>query len=253
MIELSNLQRRFGDLLAVRDLSLRVQAGEIFAFLGMNGAGKTTTIRMMTGILAPTSGSIRLGGFDIQRSPIEAKSLIGYIPDRPHMYGRLTAREFLYFVSDLFRMESRKSEEMIDSLLDHYGLREWENELIEEFSHGMKQRLATCAALVHSPRILILDEPMVGLDPCGARLLKQSLRSYASQGLAVFMSTHSLNVAEEIADRIGIIHKGGMIAAGRLEEIRRQSGNQKETLEEIFLALTMEDEQMPEIQRTLEG
>ena len=249
MIELRRLSRRFGDFQAVRDLSLLVEGGEIFAFLGMNGAGKTTTIRMMTGVLAPTSGSVILNGFDIQTAPLEAKRLVGYVPDQPYIYNKLTAREFLYFVCDLYRRPSAGMDAGIDRLLEQYGLREWENELVEEYSHGMKQRLATCAALVHSPQMLILDEPMVGLDPCGTKMLKQSLRDYAAQGMAVFMSTHSLNVAEEIADRIGIIHKGMLIADGPLAEIRRRSGSERETLEEIFLALTTEDGEMPHIHR----
>lgn len=238
MIEISNLYKRYGELNAVKDLNLSITAGEIFGFLGMNGAGKTTTIRMMTGILLPSSGTIKLGGFDIIEDPISAKGLTGYVPDRPYIYNKLTGREFLYFVSDLYNVKPKVAEERIDQLLSEYGLSDWQNELVESYSHGMKQRLATCAALVHNPKVLILDEPIVGLDPHGAKLLKESLKRYAKSGMTIFLSTHSLNVAQEVADRLAIIHKGAIIAQGSLSDMRSRTNVQNDDLEEIFLQLT---------------
>jgi len=238
MITLSGVTKRYGSFVAVSDLSLSSPPGGIFAFLGINGAGKTTTIRMMAGILRPSSGTITIGGFDLVESPIEAKSIIGYIPDRPNLYPTLTGREFLYFVCDLYRMRSRDAERRIDEILDEYSLSEWQDELIEGYSHGMKQRLATCAAIVHNPQVLIVDEPMVGLDPHGAKHLKEALRRYANNGATVFLSTHSLHVAEELADHIAIIHRGSLLASGTLADIRALTGNRDEDLEHMFLELT---------------
>lgn len=238
MIEINSLSKNYGALCAVNSISLRVAAGEIFGFLGMNGAGKTTTIRMMAGIIRPSSGNVKLGGFDIVEDPIQAKMITGYIPDRPYIYNKLTGREFLYFVADLYQVEPKAAEDRIDQVLEEYRLTEWENELVESYSHGMKQRLATCAALIHDPKILILDEPMVGLDPHGAKLLKEALKRYAAKGIAIFLSTHSLNVAEELAQRLAIIHKGSIIATGSLAEIRTLSKSHQSDLEEIFLELT---------------
>lgn len=238
MIEINSLIKNYGALCAVNNISLRVEAGEIFGFLGMNGAGKTTTIRMMAGVIRPSSGNIKLAGFDIVEEPIQAKKITGYIPDRPYIYNKLTGREFLYFVADLYQVSPKQAEDRIDQVLDEYRLTEWENELVESYSHGMKQRLATCAALIHDPKILILDEPMVGLDPHGAKLLKEALKRYAAKGIAVFLSTHSLNVAEELAQRLAIIHKGSIIATGSLEEIRALSKSGQSDLEDIFLELT---------------
>jgi ABC-2 type transport system ATP-binding protein len=238
MIEIEHVTKRYGDFCAVDDLSLTVQPGEVFGFLGVNGAGKTTTLRMLAGILKPSHGVLRIGGFDIERQPREAKSITGFIPDRPYMYAKLTGREFLYFVSDLYSVPQEQAEQRVYSLLTDYKLTEWQDELIESYSHGMKQRLATCAALVHEPKVLIVDEPMVGLDPHGARLLKQQLRKYAEAGMSILLSTHSLNVAEEVSDRLAIIHRGKLIALGTLKEIRERSGRDKEDLEEIFLEMT---------------
>lgn len=239
MITLDRVTKRYGSFTAVDSVSLAIPAGGIFAFLGVNGAGKTTTIRMMTGILKPTSGSITVGGFDIVEQPIEAKSIIGYVPDRPNLYQKLTGREFLYFICDLYRMDRKRAERRIDETLEEYSLQQWQDELIESYSHGMKQRLAACAALVHDPRVLIFDEPMVGLDPHGAKHLKEALKRYASQGLTVFLSTHSLNVAEELADFLAIIHRGSLLTAGTLDEIRAKTGRQQEEdLEHMFLELT---------------
>jgi ABC-2 type transport system ATP-binding protein len=239
MIELLNVSKTYGSFSAVHDLSLRIPPGSIFAFLGMNGAGKTTTIKMMTGILAPTSGSIAVGGYSLQTNPCEAKSLIGYVPDRPHLYPKLSGREFLYFVCDLYNVPTSVIEARVTSVLDEYSLTPWADALIESYSHGMRQRIAMCAALVHEPQILIVDEPMVGLDPHGARDLKLAFKRYASRGMTVFLSTHSLHVAEELADRLAIIHKGKLLVSGSMEEIRDSSGAHSDGLEDIFLELTM--------------
>ena len=239
MIELRNLTKRYGDTLAVDDVTLSVSAGEIFGFLGPNGAGKTTTIRMMMGLLQPTAGQILLGGHDLGREPLEAKRLCGFVPDRPHVYDKLTGVELLDFNADLYRIGAAEKEERRERLLRLFDLDEWCDELVESYSHGMKQRLVMAAALMHAPRILVVDEPTVGMDPRGARLLKQIFLGLAASGATVFMSTHSLEVAEELCDRIGIIHRGTLIALGTVEELRRQAGREDHSnLESIFLGLT---------------
>ncbi|MCB0354168.1 MAG: ABC transporter ATP-binding protein [Bdellovibrionales bacterium] len=238
MIKLQNVTRSYGSFYAVRDISLEVNKGEIFGFLGVNGAGKTTTLRMITGVLKPSSGSIEIGGYDIEKEPEKAKQITGYIPDRPYIYAKLTAREFLYFIADLYRVPSQNVDDAIDSLLSDYGLLDWQNELIESFSHGMKQRLATAAAVIHSPQVLVIDEPMVGLDPHGAKLLKDSLKRYASEGMTIFLSTHSLNVAEEVSDRVAIIDHGSILTVGTVAELHQQTGGEESNLERIFLKLT---------------
>jgi ABC-2 type transport system ATP-binding protein len=239
MIELRNLTKRYGKTLAVDRLSFEVPAGEIFGFLGPNGAGKTTTIRMMMGLLEPSEGEVVLGGHDLHRQAIDAKRLCGFVPDRPHVYEKLTGIEFIDFNADLYQVEARLQEQRRTHLLRLFDLEEWADELVESYSHGMKQRLVMAAALVHAPRILVVDEPTVGMDPRGARLLKRIFRSLAGEGATVFMSTHSLEVAEELCDRIGIINRGKLIALGTLEELRRQAGRRDDTtLESIFLGLT---------------
>lgn len=238
MIEIKNLTKQYGKFRAVNDISLSVNAGEIFGFLGVNGAGKTTTLKMLAGILRPTSGELSLGGHNMRTEPLQAKSITGYIPDRPYIYNKLTGREFLYFVCDLYLVNGKDAEKRIDGLLEEYALTEWQDELVESYSHGMKQRLATCAALVHKPKILIVDEPMVGLDPHGAKFLKDAFKRYAKEGMSILLSTHSLNVAEEVSDRLAIIHKGSLIAMGSLAYIREQTGKSDEGLENLFLQLT---------------
>lgn len=238
MIEIENLSKVYGDFKAVNDLTFNVEAGEIFGFLGVNGAGKTTTLKMLAGVLKPTSGRIRIGPHDMAHDAREAKSITGYIPDRPYLYNKLTGREFLFFVADLYNVDPQLAETRVRLLLEEYGLEQWQDELVESYSHGMKQRLATCAALVHNPKVLIVDEPMVGLDPHGAKFLKEAFRRYAADGMAILLSTHSLNVAEEVADRLAIIHKGSLIAIGTLDHIRMQTGNIQFRLEEMFLQLT---------------
>jgi ABC-2 type transport system ATP-binding protein len=237
MIELERLTKRYGDFTAVDGLSLQVARGEIFGFLGPNGAGKTTTIRMMMGLLQPTDGRIRLGGFDLAEQPIDAKRLAGFVPDRPFLYEKLTAVELLRFCADLYEVPASVREPRLEKLLGIFDLSEWGGELIESYSHGMKQRLAFAAALLHEPQLLVVDEPMVGMDPRGARVLRSLLRSLALGGTTLFLSTHSLEVAEALCDRIGIIQSGRLIAIGTLDELRSRAGDATR-LEEVFLKLT---------------
>jgi ABC-2 type transport system ATP-binding protein len=238
-VQILNLKKAYGSFNAVKDISFEVYPGEIFGILGINGAGKTTTLRMLAGVLKPTSGTISIGGFDLSKETIQAKQITGYIPDRPYLYNKLTGREFLYFVADLYNVPTDLTEQRIELLLSEYKLTQWQNELIESYSHGMRQRLATCAGLLHQPKVLIVDEPMVGLDPHGAKFLKQSFRKYAKEeNMAILLSTHSLNVAEEVADRLIIIDHGTVIAYGTLDEIRNQTGRNDQGLEELFLQLT---------------
>ena len=243
MIKLDGLTKRFGDFTAVDNLSLEIKRGSIFAFLGTNGAGKTTTIRMMTGVLQPTSGTACIGGYDILKNPIEAKFLMGVIPDRPYLYGKLTGREFLSFMSDLYKVPRAKSEQRIEELLEHYGMDNWQHDLIDSYSHGMKQRLLMCASQIHDPAVLVVDEPMVGLDPPGARLLKDTFRKRAAEGLTIFMSTHSLAVAEEIADKLALIKEGRIIAVGTLDELYARAQSDAPDLEQVFLQIIGEGEE----------
>jgi ABC-2 type transport system ATP-binding protein len=241
MIKLLNLAKHYDRLAAVDSLNLEVQAGEIFGFLGPNGAGKTTTIRVMMGILKPTSGQVFLGGYDVAQQPEEAKAICGFIPDRPFIYEKLSGHEFLEFVGKLHGVDSGRLERRIVELLEHFELARWQDELVESYSHGMKQRLVVCAALIHEPRILIVDEPMVGMDPRGARKLKDLFRSLSEQGTTVFLSTHSIGVAEEVCHRIGIIQRGRLIACGSMAELIAQAQTHQGNLESIFLELTREN------------
>jgi ABC-2 type transport system ATP-binding protein len=240
MIELIELTKKFKDRYAVDHINLSVRPGTIFAFLGPNGAGKTTTIKLMAGTLKPTSGHIVLNGLDLGQYPEAAKQAVGVIPDRPFLYEKLTGLEFLRFVASLYRMDrSPALEARISELLSLFDLNHRKEELIGSYSHGMKQRLVMCAALLHQPKILIIDEPMVGLDPKGVRLVKDILKEEAAQGTTIFMSTHSLEVAEELSDEIAIILDGRLIAQGSAEALRRQA-NVDGNLEEIFLKLVEE-------------
>src|SRR5262245_28173187 len=242
MIQLLNLTKHYGKLAAVEGLNLEVPEGQIFGFLGPNGAGKTTTIRTMMGILKPSSGRIILGQYDVLAEPQKAKAISGFIPDRPFIYEKLSGQEFLTFVGKLHRLEKGRLDRRIAEMLDLLELAPWRDELVESYSHGMKQRLVVCAALIHEPRILVVDEPMVGMDPRGARTLKDLFRSLAANGITIFLSTHSISVAEEICHRIGIIQKGRLIACGSMAEIHRQTSGANGTLESAFLALTSEQE-----------
>ena len=244
MIRFVKLSKTYGKLVAIDNLDFEIEAGEVFGFLGPNGAGKTTTIRMMTGLLAPTSGTVLLGGHDIGREPEAAKALIGYVPDQPFLYDKLTGLEFLRFVGGLYAVERSDLERRGSDLLEEFELVERANELIETYSHGMKQRLALAVALVHRPKILVLDEPMVAMDPQGALALRRLLAGLAAGGVTIFLSTHSLGVAEELCDRIGILDRGRMIAIGSLQQLRahacgQAAGDQYEaSLEAVFLSLT---------------
>jgi len=240
MIKLINLTKNYGRFTAVNNISLEVSPGEVFGFLGPNGAGKTTTIKMMAGLLLPTSGSILIGGHDIQQEPLKAKFITGFIPDRPFLYEKLTAAEFMRFVADLYGMAG--PDQRIVELLDLFGLPDWKDELIENFSHGMKQRLVMASSLLHRPRVLVVDEPMVGLDPRGARLVKDIFRDLASEGVTVFMSTHTLEIVEQMCTRVAIINKGDIIAEGSVEDLGRMARMPESHLEPIFLRLTGGDE-----------
>ena len=244
MIELKNLTKTFGDVVAVNRLNLSVSKGEIFGFIGPNGAGKTTTLRMMGGVLAPTEGSVIIGGVNIADEPEEAKRRIGFIPDRPFLYEKLTGMEFLRFTADLFGMKEGLFYEKSEQVLKQFSLYNWADELIESYSHGMKQRLIISAAILHNPKVIVVDEPMVGLDPAGVRMVKDLFRNLAKKGTTIFMSTHTLAVAEDVCDRIGIIHKGLLIAMGTTGELRLRAQVQEGDLEEVFLILT-EGESVP--------
>jgi len=244
MIELKNLTKKFGDIVAVNRLNLSVSKGEIFGFIGPNGAGKTTTLRMMGGVLAPTEGSVRIDGVDIAEEPEKSKKRIGFIPDRPFLYEKLTGLEFLKFTADLYGVEEDLFHNKSEEILKQFSLFNWADELIESYSHGMKQRLIISAALLHNPKVIVVDEPMVGLDPAGIKMVKGLFRDLAKKGTTLFMSTHTLAVAEDVCDRIGIIHRGVLIATGTVEELRYRAQVQEGDLEEVFLILT-EGESIP--------
>ena len=238
MIRLSGVHKRYGDKEAVRNLSLHVPAGELFGFLGPNGAGKTTTIKMIAGLLQPTSGTISLAGHDLSREPVEAKAALGFIPDRPFLYEKLSATEFLRFVAGIYGFDGNGLEGSIHKLLTLVELSHVSAELIESFSHGMKQRLVMAAAFIHEPKVLVVDEPMVGLDPKGARLIKRVFREYCANGNTVFVSTHTPEVAQELCDRIGIIVNGELVECGTMDELRTRANTDEQDLEHIFLKLT---------------
>jgi ABC-2 type transport system ATP-binding protein len=240
MIELKNVTKRYGKTHAVENLNLTVPGGELFGFIGPNGAGKTTTIHMIGGLLAPTSGQIVIDGDDIARDPVRVKRKIGLIPDRPFLYEKLTGIEFLQFTADLFELNQADFENKAREWLNLFGLWDRANELIEAYSHGMKQRLIMSAALLHDPRLLIVDEPMVGLDPRGIKMVRNLFRQLAKTGVTVFMSTHTLSLAEEICDRIGIINSGKLIATGTIAELQSAARLGQANLEQAFLELTQE-------------
>ncbi len=238
MIVCRNLARTFGSLRAVDDLSFTVYSGELFGFLGPNGAGKTTTIKMLTGLLRPTAGSALIGGYDITAQPLRAKRILGYIPDNPFLYDKLTGREFLNFMADLYSVSSAGRQERIDDLLRLFELTDKGNDLVQGYSRGMRQKLAVAGALIHQPKVIFLDEPTVGLDPKGARLLKDILRKLCDEGATVFVSTHILEIAETMCDRFAIINRGRIVASGTMADLRAQAASEHSSLETIFLELT---------------
>jgi ABC-2 type transport system ATP-binding protein len=235
----------YGQKPAVRELSLDIPAGELFAFLGPNGAGKTTTIKMMCGLLFPTSGTIRLGGFDLESDGEKARGLLAYVPDQPFLYEKLTGREFLHFTAEMYGLSDGETRDRIAEVVEMFQLADFLDDLSERYSHGMRQRTVFASALVHQPKVLIVDEPTVGLDPRSVRQLKDLLRRQADSGTTVFLSSHSLDVVEEVADRIGIIDRGRLVSCGTLDTLRRQASHDG-SLEEVFLRLTEEATAPPE-------
>ncbi len=240
MIELIHIVKKFGDLVAVNDLSLKVARGEFFAVLGPNAAGKTTTIKVLTGLIKATSGSAKVGGFDVQEQPLEARRLMAYVPDFPFLYDKLTPWEFFRFTGQLFGMDDNAIRGRGEQLIGRFNLEQYVNKPVEGLSHGTRQRVAIVSALLHDPQVFVIDEPMVGLDPQHARIAKDVLKERSRAGMTVFLSTHQLSVAEELADRIGIIHKGRLIAVGTPDDLRRQSG-EAGALEQVFLSLTAQE------------
>jgi ABC-2 type transport system ATP-binding protein len=238
MLQIQGVVKRYGKFTAVAGVSLDVHRGEIFGFLGPNGAGKTTTIRMVAGVMKPTEGRILVAGEDLQLHPERAKAKVGYIPDRPYLYEKLSGGEFLRFVAGLWGKDGAEADARADRLLELFQLAPWKDELIESYSHGMRQKILISSALIHQPELIVVDEPMVGLDPRSARLLKDLLRAFVDQGGTVFLSTHTLEVAEALCDRIAIISQGQIIAAGTMDELRAQAHAGGAHLEEIFLKVT---------------
>ena len=238
LIETHNLVKFYGDKVAVKDVSFEVRANEVFGFLGPNGAGKTTTIKMIVGLLLPTSGTVKVAGYDVQAQPLLAKAASGYVPDTPNLYAKLTGRELLRFIGDLYDLDRQQVAQRTDELLRMFDLSAAADDTIDSYSHGMQQKASLAAALIHDPRVLVLDEPTVGLDPKSARLIKDILRQMAERGAAVFLSTHILEIAERMCDRIGIINKGELIAVGTMDELRSLGKTSETSLEDIFLSLT---------------
>jgi len=238
MIRLESLTKTYGKFVAVDNIDLHVPRGTMFGFVGPNGAGKTTTLRIIAGIMRPTAGRIWLGGDDVVADPMAAKARLGFIPDRPFLYEKLTGAEFLQFVAGLYGQDGKVVEKRIDELLEVFELSRWKHELIESYSHGMRQKLIISSALIHRPECIVVDEPMVGLDPKAARLLKDILRQFVDRGGTVLMSTHTLDIAETMCDKIAIIHAGKIVAQGTMAELREQTAAGNASLEELFLKLT---------------
>ncbi|MDP2646717.1 MAG: ABC transporter ATP-binding protein [Desulfobacterales bacterium] len=241
MIQLKNLSKHYQELKAVNQLTLSVPPGEIFGFIGPNGAGKTTTILMMAGLMAPTFGSVTIDGIDMARHPVEAKKKIGLIPDRPYLYEKLTGMEFLRFTADLYHVRRNAFTEKAKEFLSIFSLHDRADELIESYSHGMKQRLIMAAALIHDPALIIVDEPMVGLDPRAIKTVRDLFKTLAENGATIFISTHTLKLAEELCDRIGVIHKGSLVATGTLSDLKETARLADADLEKIFFQLTEEE------------
>ncbi len=238
MLQIKNLTKKFGSFTAVNSINLQVKKGELYGFLGPNGAGKTTTIKMIAGLYSPTGGKITIDGIDITREPIKAKSIIGYIPDQPFLYDKLTGREFLYFSGGLYNLDKEFLHNKIEELITQFNIKEWVDKRTEEYSLGMRQRITFASAFLHSPKLLLVDEPMVGLDPQSAVVIKKILKEKAFDGAAIFMSTHSLSVAEEICDKIAIIKEGQIIYDDKKEEVEKFKSQLKVNFESFFLELT---------------
>lgn len=241
MLRFKNLTKHFGKLIAVSDLDFEIKKGELFGFLGPNGAGKTTTIKIITGLLSPTSGSVTVDEIDVWRYPIESKKIIGYIPDQPFLYDKLTGREFLYFSGGLYDLSKSQIKIKIEELIDQMKIDKWIDKRTEEYSQGMRQRITIASAFLHDPKLIVVDEPMVGLDPQSAVDIKNLFVEKVKNGTTIFMSTHSLNVVEEICTSVGIINKGSIIFNDNLQalqNLKRQSNN---NLEELFIQLTKEE------------
>lgn len=254
MIATQNLVKRFGEKVAVHSLDLDIARGEFFCFLGPNGAGKTTTIKMLTGLMRPTSGRAVVGGIDVQEDPVGAKRLLGYVPDHPFLYEKLTGREFMEFVAGLYRLSDEVFRRHCDELLETFEIHHVGDQLIESYSHGMRQKLSFASCFLHLPEVVVVDEPWVGLDPKNIRAVKTYLKERTREGLTVFMSTHSLAIAEEVADRVGIIHRGRLLQIGTVAEIKALASDPGSseadktmegggTLEDVFLALTRQAEE----------
>lgn len=240
MIELKNLTKKFGSFTAVDEVTLSIPSGEFFGFLGPNGAGKTTTIKMMTGLFTPTAGEIVINGYDVVKQPLDAKSTFGYIPDHPYLYDKLTGREFIYYVGGLYKMNKMELKESVDHVIDLLELASWIDKKTEDYSQGMRQRVTFAAAFVHNPKTIIIDEPMVGLDPRSARIVKDTLKKKAKEGASIFMSTHILGMVEELCDRIAIINKGKIIFTDTNDNLHIHKAKYAGNLEAVFLELTKE-------------
>ena len=240
MIQLEHLVKKFGDLTAVNDVSLTIGRGEFFAMLGPNAAGKTTTIKLLTGLIKPHSGRARICGFDVQTEPLEARRRLAYVPDFPFLYDKLTAWEFFRFTGQMFRLDAARIEKNAQELVARFHLAEFADRTLEGLSHGTRQRIAIVSALLHDPEVFVIDEPMVGLDPAAVKMVKDIFRSLAADGKTIFMSTHTLSVAENLCDRIGIIHRGAMIALGTMDELKVRADLREGDLEEVFIHPTEE-------------
>ena len=244
MLRIESVTKRYGDFTAVSELDLHLPPGQILGFLGPNGAGKTTTMKMICGLIRPTSGRIIVDGMDVAEKPQEVKSRLGYVPDRPHLYERLTALEYMYFIAALYRMNAAEGKRRSDELLELFGLKEKRDHLVESFSHGMRQRLIMASVLLHDPRLMVVDEPMVGLDPKGARLLKDVLRTEAREsGLTVLLSTHTLDVADEVCDQVAVINHGRLVAIDSPAALKEKTGAEAKNLEAVFMQLTEESDE----------
>lgn len=241
MIEIERLFKNFGRIKAVDNLNLSVSRGEFFGFLGPNGAGKTTTIKILTGLLKPTSGRVMIEKFDMKKDMVKAKRITAYIPDKPFLYEKLTGSEFLNFIGGLYGIDGDAIKEKKEELIELFSMGEWVDDLIESYSHGMKQKMVMSSALIHNPKIIIVDEPMVGLDPKSIRLVKEVFSGLVKKGVTIFMSTHTLIHAQDMCDRIGIINRGMLVALGNIDQLMETAHTKKRELEEIFFTLTEEE------------